>query len=107
MDRLAGGAVPDHGGLPLVGDAQCGDVPWVDLLAAEQLGHGRVDAGEDLARIVFHPARLREQLAELTLRAADDVAGAVEQDRARTGGALVYGQHVAGRHGASPVAMNG
>ncbi|KAG0922492.1 hypothetical protein G6F32_014644 [Rhizopus arrhizus] len=37
VDRLAGGAVPDHGGLALVGDAQRGDMARVDLPAAEQI----------------------------------------------------------------------
>jgi hypothetical protein len=105
VDRLAGGTVPDHGGFALVGDAQRGDMARVDLPAAEQFGQRGIDAGEDLARVMLDPAGLREDLRELALRAADDVAGTVEQDRARTGGALVDGQHVAGRHAASPVAM--
>ncbi len=105
VDGLAGGAVPDHGGFALVGDAQCGDMARVDLPAAEQFGQRGIDAGEDLARVMLDPAGMREDLRELALCAADDVAGAVEQDRARTGGALVDGQHVAGRHAASPMAM--
>ncbi|KAG1242024.1 hypothetical protein G6F68_016398 [Rhizopus microsporus] len=73
----------------------------VDLPAAEQFGQRGIDAGEDLARVMLDPAGVREDLRELALRAADDVAGTVEQDRARTGGALVDGQHVAGRHAAT------
>ena len=51
----------------------------VDLPAAEQFGQRGIDAGENLARVMLDPTRLREDLREFALRAADDVAGAVEQ----------------------------
>src|SRR4029077_19070361 len=57
--------------------------------------------GEDLARIVLHPARLRKDLAELALADGHRAAGLVEQDRPRAGGALIEGQNVLHRKNSS------
>ena len=40
MHRLAGGAVPHHGGLALVGDADRGDVPGADACFLQRLAAG-------------------------------------------------------------------
>jgi hypothetical protein len=56
----------------------------------------------DLVGVVFHPARLRKDLAELALRHGDDAAAAVEDDGARAGRALVQGEQVVLGHGRSP-----
>ena len=101
VHRLAGGLVPDHGGLPLVGNANGGHVPGGGAdLQQRLLGHTNL-AGPDLHGVVFHPARLGEKLGELLLRHAANAAGLVKQDAAGTGGALVQ-RHDILRHMASP-----
>src|SRR5258706_464304 len=46
----------------------------------------------DFIRVVLHPAGLRVVLLEFALRRGDRLAGFVEDDGARTGGALVEGE---------------
>ena len=89
VDRLAGLAVPDHGRLALVGDADRLDVTRLDV----GVGHRAVDHAPrvlpDLGRVVLDPARLGVDLLVLTLVDVTDVAVLVEQDEARAGRALV------------------
>jgi hypothetical protein len=56
--------------------------------------HGRALGGEDFHRVVLDPAGLRVMLGEFALGGADHVGVAVEDDRPRTGGALVEGNDV-------------
>ena len=89
VDGLAGAAVPDHGGLALVGDADGLDV----ARGQPGLGDGLAGGGElrlpDFFRVVFYPAGLGVDLAELALRHRDNLSGIVEHDAARAGRALV------------------
>ena len=91
VDRLAGGAVPDDGGLALVGDADGGR----HAAARPRLGdHGcrHIDGGlPDVLRIMLDPAIRREMLRELGRLLRQDGAGLVKEDGARAGGALVDG----------------
>ena len=101
VDRLAGAAVPHHRGLALVGDADAGDVLRRQPGLGQHLVRGGQLAVPDLVRLVFHPARLRVDLAEFTLRHRDGMAAVVEDDAARAGGALVEREDVfLRRHGA-------
>ena len=93
-DRLPGGAVPEDGGLPLVGDAQGGDPLGVDVGGAHDLRQGPLLRGPDFQRIVLHPAGLGVDLAEGVLGAGDDLPGPVEQDGPGAGGSLVQGSDV-------------
>jgi hypothetical protein len=91
MHRLARRAVPDHGGFPLIRDAHGGDVGRSQSGLAERFGRGVQLGGPDLRRIVFHPARLGKNLAELLLRQRHHAPAVVEHHSARAGGALVEG----------------
>ena len=88
-DRLARFLIPDDGRLPLVGDADGGDVlrPGADLVHGRE-GHAQL-GGPDLVGIVLHPARLRVILGKLLLRDAADLACLIEQDAAVGGGSGV------------------
>ena len=50
---------------------------------------------------MLHPARLRENLAKLLLRGRHRLARTVEENRPRTGGALVEAENVGGHLGLS------
>ena len=70
-DRVGHGAagrpVPEHGRLALVGDADRGHVRGAEPRLGEGEGGHVALGGEDLLRVVLHPARLREELAEFLL----------------------------------------
>src|SRR5262249_11880322 len=101
VDRPARAALPHHGRLALVGDADRGDVARLRARVRERAARGAQLRLEDLVGIVLDPARLREVLAELVLVERDHAALGVEQDRARRGRALVERHDVAG-HTAPP-----
>ena len=94
VDRLPGGPVPEDGGLPLVGDADGGDLLGVDVGGAHGLRQGPLLRGPDVQRVVLHPAGLGVDLAEGVLGPGDDLPRLVEQDGPGTGGALVQGDDV-------------
>src|SRR5260370_1298685 len=55
VDRLAGGAVPDDGGLTLIGDANAGQRAGLEL-GLSQRAAADFDRGRpDLVRVVFDP----------------------------------------------------
>jgi len=87
--RLAGLAIPQDGGLALVGDAQRRQVAGVQAALRHGLGDHLAGPQPDLVRIVLHPSGLRIDLPVLPLRAGDDSPGAVEDQKARAGGALI------------------
>ena len=90
----AGGAIPQHRGLALVGDADGGhEVVDGGAGARHHLRDRRGLRGPDLLGVVLHPARAGEVLGELALRRGDDAAVVIEQDGARAGRALVEGEH--------------
>ena len=104
VQRLPGAPVPQHRGLALVGDAD-----------GRHRSRGNTGLGEGLARrgqlrlpdllgVMFHPARLREDLAELALRHGHHAALVIEDDAAGTGGALVQGQEVGHARGSFEMA---
>jgi hypothetical protein len=100
VNRLAGGAVPHHRRLALVGDA---DRRELDARhARDALVHHRRLRLPDLTRIVLDPARPRIELPEFALRDRHHLRALVEQQRARAGGALVEcedGFHRGGLYG--------
>ena len=93
-NRLAGGLVPDHGGLTLVGDADGGNVRGGDAELAHRAARHLKRRVPDLVRVVLDPAGLRENLAEFLLRGGTDVAGAVKENAAGGGSALIQGHDV-------------
>ena len=96
--RAARGALPQHGGFTLVGDADGGHLAGGDAGGGEGLA-GAVELGlPDLQRVMFHPARGRIGLAEFLLGDGQGVAPFVEDEGTAAAGALVEGEEV--RHGA-------
>ena len=101
VNRTAGLLVPDDGGLPLVGDADAGDLPHVHPALSQHLHQHAVLAGVYLHGVVLHPAGMGIVLGEFLLGKLHDVLVFVEQDAAAAGGALVQGDHVL-FHGEAP-----
>ena len=102
VDRLAGGLVPDHHRLALVGDA---DRRHLGRRQAGGVQHVAADGqrvGPDVLGIVLDPAVGRIELLQLALRHLHDPPFAVEQDGAAAGGPLVDRQDVARRQGLPP-----
>jgi hypothetical protein len=94
VDGLAGVAIPDDGGLALVGDPDGGDIGRADIRLREHLGCDSGLSGPDIARVVLDPAGLWENLRKFFLRDGDDRAGVIEHDRAGAGRALVESENV-------------
>ena len=94
VDRLAGLAVPDDGRLALIGDADGGDVAAVErrlspgLRGRPRAGYCQISSGSCSTQ----PA-CGEDLAEFLLRDGADAPVVVENDGARTGGALVESEN--------------
>ena len=94
VDGPAGLASPQQSGLALIGDTDGGNLLGGELgLAQGGLGGGELGFPNRL-RIMLHPAGLREDLRELLLRHGLHAAGAIENNRARTGRALVECENV-------------
>ena len=97
--RYARRAVPEHRGLALVGDADRGDVGRRRARGLQHLVHRGRLRRPDLEGVVLDLPGCREVLRELPLRHGDDAALGIEQDGARTRGALVEGEDVAAHAG--------
>ena len=93
-DRVSCGAIPDDGGLALVGDSDGGDVSRADICLRECLRRHTRLSGPDVARVVLHPAWFGENLSELLLRDGDDGTGVIEDDRTGARSALVEREDV-------------
>ena len=93
-DGFAGGAVPDHGSLTLVGDTDGGDAVGFHI----QLLHGVLgdfqSGAPDLRGVMLHPAGLGEDLPEFLLSGGTDVASLVKENTAGRGCALIQGHDV-------------
>ena len=85
----AGGAVPDHRGLPLVGDPHCHQIPGGQARLREGSGDDALHGGEDLRRVVLHPAGPGVDLLELLLRGCHDRTVVIEDHEAGASGPLV------------------
>src|SRR3972149_5107151 len=102
-DRVGDGAaraVPDERRLALVGDADGGDVAGVGGRFRQRLAGGLDLGPPDRLRVVLHPAGARVYLLERLLGGGDGRAGAVEQDGAGGGRALVEGEDEVGHDAA-------
>ena len=82
VDGPAGRAIPHHGRLALVGDADGGDLVELNSSMSHGLGdHARL-GGPDFLGVVLHPAGLRIKLCELPLRDCADGPGVIKEDGA-------------------------
>jgi len=77
-DRPPGGALPEDGGLALVGDAHRRDLGRRDAGGGHRLAEGLHGGGPDLGRIVLDPARLRVELRQLRVAPRPDVAVGIQ-----------------------------
>ena len=89
VDRLSGLAIPDQRRLALVGDPDRREVTGGDPGVAQRALRRLELRAPDVLRVVLDPARLRKVLRKLALIEPADRAVLVEDDRARTGRALV------------------
>ena len=96
-ERRAGAPVPEDRRLPLVRDADPGEVAGGDARVGDRLARDLELGVPDLFGVVLHPAGLRKDLPELGLRHRPHRARLVEHDGARAGGALIEGKDE--RHG--------
>src|SRR5262249_31728428 len=96
---LASLAIPDDGGLALVGDADGREVVGMQAAKTHRFGDDVLGAAPDFFGIMLHPTGLRVDLLMLLLRGSDDSGRAVKNDEARAGSALIERADVAGwRH---------
>src|SRR6185437_438836 len=99
--RAAGAPVPHHRGLPLVGDAERGQVGAGEARGVQRGLDDRAGALPDLGGVVLDPAGLRQDLLVLELVPGDLVAAVVEHHEAGAGGALIHRADVVS-HGVPP-----
>ena len=89
IDRLPRLAVPHNRRLALVGDADAGHIARPELQLAQRLNRRAQLRSENVERIVLDPSRLGKDLREFMLRLRRNVSLRIEENRPRTGGALV------------------
>ncbi len=87
--RPAGGALPQHHGFALVGDANGGEIAQLRSGTGQGFGEGGALRGPDVERVMFHPAGLRVVLGELALRAGQHPALQIDDEGARAGRTLI------------------
>ena len=107
VDRLAGLAVPDHGGFALVGNADGVYLLRADAGFGQHSARGSQLGAPDFQRVVLHPAGLRVILRQLLLRHGHDAALRIEHDAAGAGSALVKSEQVGHGGWASKVGGKG
>ena len=101
INRSSGEFVPDDGGFPLVGDADGGYVRGSSADVGQGLfGHFQL-GGENLVRVMFHPARLGKDLGEFLLGHAADFSLGVEENAAVGGGSGIQCHDVSGHETSS------
>src|SRR5439155_22209749 len=78
VDRLAGAAVPDDGGLALIGDADRRHIAGADAGARHRGARGRHGGRPDAGRVVLDMAGRWKDLLKLKLRESDRLQRFVE-----------------------------
>ena len=92
--RFPGGLLPEDGGLPLVRDADAGDVRGAEPAFFKDLRHGPKLPGQDLHWVMLHPAGPGIDLSQGVLRLPHGVPHAVKEDGAGAGSPLIQRQNV-------------
>ena len=98
LDGLAGGAVPQDGGLALVGDADARDAVGREGRAVEGLPADGERVAPDILRIMLDPAGGGIMLGEIAPGGRNRPRLGIEDHRPRGGGALVDRKEVVGGH---------
>ena len=88
-DRFSGGTVPNHRGLPLVGNAYTGNIGSSSAYFLERLTSNSQLGTPDFLGVVLDPAGFGKDLLELLLSQGSDGALSVKNDGARTGRPLI------------------
>src|SRR5690606_41332467 len=88
-DRLARGAIPEDGGLALVGDADGGNAVDAAVQVIQDPAHDPHRHVPDIVRVVVDPPGSRVDLVDLLLRDFEAPAGAIHHDGPARCGALI------------------
>src|SRR5262245_4439163 len=103
MDGLAAALIPQETRLALVGDADGGNIPRLELGGRERLAR-RLHAGApNVLGVVLDPAGRRIMLGELPLPRPECIEARAEHDSAARRGALVDCQYRSGFGHVCPV----
>ena len=94
-DRLAGFAVPHHRRFALIGDADGRQVFGAQVPLRQSFGNHFAGAAQNFQRVVFDPARARENLLVFLLGQRDHAGCLVKHHEARAGSALIDRANVA------------
>ncbi len=95
MERLSSDRVPDHRGLPLVGDADASDLGGINPSFGQRPGDHLLRLGPDFGRVMLHPARLGIDLAVLFVVGRHHLSRLVENHETGAGGALIHSSGIA------------
>ncbi len=88
-NRFARFALPEDGSLPLIGDADRGQIRSTQSAQLQRFSNHFFRAPQDFQWIVLHPARPRENLFVLFLRYGNNARGLVKDHESRAGRTLV------------------
>ena len=103
VHRLAGRAIPHHGGLALVGDAEGHEVGGLELRPLQRALDHFEHVRPDLERIVLHPAGAGKDVVVFLLADRDHARLVVEDQAARGSRALIDRRDVLSfHHGMAP-----
>ena len=91
--RLAGVAIPDHCGFPLVGNTYGGNLVGIYAGICDCLPSGIQTGLPDIHGVVFNPAGVGEVLLKFTLGLFNNGKIAIKEDGPRRGGSLVHCQY--------------
>jgi hypothetical protein len=88
-ERFAGIFIPDHGGFPLIGDTNGGQIRTGKIRISQGAANDILGVPPDFKGIMFHPARLGKNLFMFFLIHTDDPAVVIKNDEAVTGCTLI------------------
>jgi hypothetical protein len=97
VDRFAGGALPDHRGFALIGDADASDLARIKARPGNRFAYAGDGGGPDCFRVVFDQAGRRIDLVQLVLGAAKRVERRIKGNGARRRGTLIDGDESCGQ----------
>jgi hypothetical protein len=103
VDRQSRRLVPNDRRFALVGHADCGNLAGLNVLALEHIRGGLLLRFQNVERVVLDVPRAGIDLAEFILRAADDLAFEIEEDRTGTRRALIKGEKIFRHLNGSPL----
>src|SRR5262249_9055860 len=94
VDRSSSCAVPDKGGLTLVGDAERGDLGGTRARFGQDALYDRHRALPKVFGVVLNPSGMRVILRKFLLLDGNDVEPFIEKNCSSGGRALVYGENL-------------